>query len=166
MDCSNADSVVKDPKDHLQYFVKPLEVIEPFSCFLKDIIAQEQGGDSGLNVKYAQTRMSVTAQQHQTRALRFTENDNLRGEYEKLFQDVEPDVTWARIALGYRPEAINLWLGNSRSITSLHKDNYENIYCQIVGRKHFVLLPPVEAACINEKLLPVARYVVSNFKAG
>lgn len=39
------------------------------------------------------------------------ENDNLRGEYLKLYQDVE-DIAWARIALGSSPDAVNLWLGN------------------------------------------------------
>lgn len=68
------------------------------------------------------------------------------------------DIAWARIALGRQPDAVNLWIGNSRSITSLHRDNYENVYCQVVGRKHFVLLPPVEMACINEKLLTAATY--------
>ena len=92
------------------------------------------------------------------------ENDNLRGEYESLFQDVEPDIAWARIAFGYKPEAINLWIGNSRSITALHKDNYENIYCQIIGSKQFVLLPPVEASCVNEKLLPSAKYMVNDLR--
>lgn len=43
-------------------------------------------------------------------------------------------------------------------MTSLHKDNYENIYVQIRGQKHFVLLPPVEMPCTNERLLPKARY--------
>lgn len=86
------------------------------------------------------------------------ENDNLRGEYSSLYRDVEENVAWARIALRQQPDAVNLWIGNSRSITSLHRDNYENVYCQIVGRKHFVLLPPVETACINEKTLTAATY--------
>lgn len=56
------------------------------------------------------------------------------------------------------PEAINLWIGNSLSTTALHKDNYENIYVQIVGQKHFVLLPPLAYACVNEQRLPSASY--------
>jgi peptidyl-lysine (3S)-dioxygenase / protease len=51
-----------------------------------------------------------------------------------------------------------LWIGNARSTTALHKDNYENIYVQVRGRKHFVLLPPVEMPCVNEQPLPLARY--------
>ena len=77
-----------------------------------------------------------------------------------MSQDVEEDIAWARIALNRKPEAINLWIGNSRSTTALHKDNYENIYCQVMGTKHFVLLPPVEVACINERRLPAATYQV------
>ena len=62
-----------------------------------------------------------------------SENDNLRDEYSSLYSDVETDIPWARIALGQSPDAINLWIGNSNSVTALHRDNYENIYCQIVG---------------------------------
>lgn len=40
----------------------------------------------------------------------------------------------------------------------MHKDNYENIYAQIRGQKHFVLLPPLAAPCVNEKPLPGATY--------
>ena len=47
---------------------------------------------------------------------------------------------------------------DSRSVTALHKDNYENVYCQIVGQKHFVLLPPIAQACVAEKDLSSASY--------
>ena len=92
-----------------------------------------------------------------------TENDNLRGEYSELFKDVEQDISWARIALDQisGPDAINLWIGNSRSVTALHRDNYENIYVQVIGEKHFALVSPVETACIMEKPFPSATYAVS-----
>lgn len=92
----------------------------------------------------------------------FQENDNLRGEFANLYKDVAKDIPWARIALGQDPDAINLWIGNSRSVTALHKDNYENIYCQVMGSKHFVLLPPVETVCVNERELPCATYAVDD----
>ena len=76
-----------------------------------------------------------------------------------LFSHVEKDIPWARIALQQDPEAINLWIGNSRSVTALHKDNYENIYVQIIGEKHFVLLPPLMYACVAERELTPASYV-------
>jgi peptidyl-lysine (3S)-dioxygenase / protease len=87
------------------------------------------------------------------------ENDNLRNEYAVLFSHVDRDIPWARIALQQDPEAINLWIGNSLSTTALHKDNYENIYVQIIGQKHFVLLPPLDYACVNEQELPPASYM-------
>lgn len=43
-------------------------------------------------------------------------------------------------------------------MTALHKDNYENIYVQVIGQKHFVLLPPIEQPCVNERELARARY--------
>ena len=88
----------------------------------------------------------------------FSENDNLRSEYLPLYHDVEADIRWASIALQKKPDAINLWIGNKHSTTALHRDSYENVYCQIVGSKNFVLLAPVETACINEQFLPSAAY--------
>lgn len=92
--------------------------------------------------------------------LTFSENDNLRGEYSPLLPDVLPSIPWVDIALGEAStlDAVNLWLGTDESITALHRDNYENIYCQIIGQKHFVLLPPVEASCVSEQWLLPATY--------
>ncbi|KAF3811367.1 JmjC domain-containing protein 7 [Colletotrichum gloeosporioides] len=91
-------------------------------------------------------------------ALTNSENDNLRNEYLPLFNHVPPSVPFARIALDRDPDAINLWIGNARSVTALHKDNYENIYVQVRGRKHFVLLPPLCHPCVNEQSLTPATY--------
>ncbi|MCJ1478792.1 hypothetical protein MMC13_007476 [Lambiella insularis] len=140
----NADSVVANPDNGLKYFVKPHEISEPFSDFLRYVQLQELNCDMLSHVKYAQTQ-----------------NDNLRGEYALLFEDVDADIVWSHVALGQKPEAINLWIGNSRSTTALHRDNYENIYCQVIGHKHFVLVPPVEIASVGEESLRAATYTVS-----
>lgn len=110
------------------------------------------------HVRPATTSHTLETKHSDLQLIKDVENDNLRGEYSSMYKEVEEDIAWARIALGQQPDAVNLWIGNSRSITSLHRDNYENVYCQIIGRKHFVLLPPVEAACINEKTLTGATY--------
>jgi peptidyl-lysine (3S)-dioxygenase / protease len=86
------------------------------------------------------------------------ENDNLRNEYADLYADVQKDIAFARIALQKPPDAINLWIGNSKSVTALHKDPMENIYVQIIGRKHFVLMPPLCFPCVNERMLRPATY--------
>lgn len=98
--------------------------------------------------------------------LRFPENDNLRHEYVQLFSQVQRDIPFARIALGRDPEAINLWIGNSRSATALHRDNYENVYVQVRGRKHFALLPPLCQPCVNEKELRAATYARESGREG
>lgn len=40
----------------------------------------------------------------------------------------------------------------------MHRDNYENIFVQIMGSKIFTILPPLEAACMNEQNLTCATY--------
>ena len=67
-------------------------------------------------------------------------------------------IPFARIALQRQPDAINFWLGNSCSVTQLHKDNYENIFAQIIGRKHFVLLPPLDVAAVAERFCVTADH--------
>ncbi|KAK3711966.1 hypothetical protein LTR37_009278 [Vermiconidia calcicola] len=139
----NADAVVEQ-ENGILIFVEPYERSEPFVDFL-DYVQQE--GEHSLSherprlVKYAQTQ-----------------NDNLREEYQELFADVLKDIPFARIALEKEADAINMWIGNERSVTALHKDNYENIYIQVRGEKHFVLLSPMEMPCVNEQALCEAHY--------
>ncbi|KAJ4376259.1 hypothetical protein N0V83_001542 [Neocucurbitaria cava] len=136
----NADSVVSLPNGG-SLFVKPYETEQPFETVIQAIQKQELEKDYDGPTRYAQTQ-----------------NDNLRNEYETLFSDVPSSIPFARIALEKDPDAINFWLGNSHSVTALHKDNYENIYVQILGQKIFVLLPPIEAPCVNEKAVLAATY--------
>lgn len=137
----NADSVLPLSSPEHAVFVKPLERVEPFTVAMGKVQSQAQDENWNGPTHYLQTQ-----------------NDNLRGEYATLFEDVPKSIAWARIALEKDPDAINFWLGNSSSTTALHKDNYENVYVQVLGKKHFVLLPPVEAPCVNEKAVLAATY--------
>lgn len=150
----NADAPTSVEGEDELVFAKPHEEDQPFEEFLDYIIAQEKaeisspesgvggggGGGSG-EVRYAQTQ-----------------NDNLRHEYSFLYSQVPPSIPFARIALQKSPDAINLWIGSSRSVTAMHRDNYENIYVQVAGRKHFVLLPALCQPCVNERELVPASY--------
>ncbi|XP_020595226.1 jmjC domain-containing protein 7 [Phalaenopsis equestris] len=89
------------------------------------------------------------------------QNDCFRGEYSALAADVEPHIPWATEAFGCFPEAINLWIGNSLSQTSFHKDHYENLYVVITGEKHFLLLPPTDLHRLYIRSYPAARYIAS-----
>lgn len=142
----NADSVVSLP-DGGSVFVKPYEKDEDFTKVLDAISAQAHapGNRNEGPIRYAQTQ-----------------NDNLRDEYTSLFSDVPSSIAFARVALEQAPDAVNFWLGSSASVTAMHKDNYENIYVQILGQKHFVLLPPVDAPCVNEKEVLAGTYAPKN----
>ena len=49
--------------------------------------------------------------------------------------------------------------GDRRSISSFHKDHYENLYAVVSGTKTFLLLPPLEAFRLHVQRFPVCRYV-------
>ena len=51
-------------------------------------------------------------------------------------------LSWGVEAFGNNPEAVNIWIGDERSISSWHNDFYENLYGVVVGTKIFDLLPP------------------------
>ncbi|UNI19170.1 hypothetical protein JDV02_005378 [Purpureocillium takamizusanense] len=140
----NADSPTFSPAHQCLVLAKPHEESQPFDEFLDYVIRQETdlAFPRDAETRYAQTQ-----------------NDNLRDEYLTLFPDAQKDIPFARIALQKAPDAINLWIGNSKSVTAAHKDNFENIFVQVRGRKHFVLLPPLCQPCMNEKLLPPATYI-------
>ena len=49
------------------------------------------------------------------------QNSSLTVEFPQLVEDVEEHIPWATEALGHRPEAVNLWIGDQRAATSFHK---------------------------------------------
>ncbi|ELU45730.1 phospholipase [Rhizoctonia solani AG-1 IA] len=80
----------------------------------------------------------------------------------QLLSDVPKEISWAseaaRTTPGRTPDAVNIWIGGSRSVTSVHSDPYENIYAVVRGAKYFTLLPPTEGYTLREQRVPHARY--------
>jgi peptidyl-lysine (3S)-dioxygenase / protease len=154
----NADSIVELDDDDL-LFIKPYETSQPFETVMQKIQEQElhPQGSNGTPPFSSPSPNSHKILEPTLYAQ--TQNDNLRSEYSPLAAEIPPSVPFAHIALSKPPDAINFWLGNSRSVTALHKDNYENIYVQMLGKKNFVLLPPVEMPCVNEQRVLGATYV-------
>jgi jumonji domain-containing protein 7 len=72
------------------------------------------------------------------------QNSNLQDEFSELFKDIS-ELPWASEAFGKTPDAVNFWMGDSRAVTSTHKDPYENIYAVIRGYKDITLFPPTDA---------------------
>ena len=60
-----------------------------------------------------------------------------------LLDDLPSNITFAEGVLG-EPEATNIWIGNAQSVTSTHRDPYENLYVVLRGEKTFTLWAPVE----------------------
>lgn len=158
----NADAPTFSPRHDKTIVAKPHEEEQLFGDFLDYVISQETDPTfpSEAEVRYAQTRQSNPPPLYPLRnpSSHFIENDNFRNEYVTLFNDAQKDIPFARIALEKAPDAINLWVGNSHSVTCLHRDPMENIYVQVLGRKHFVLLPALCQPCVNEKMLAQAAY--------
>lgn len=57
---------------------------------------------------------------------------------------------------------MNLWIGDERSVSSLHKDHFENMYAVITGEKTFTLLPPTDILYLKEKEYPAMQYKVKS----
>lgn len=86
------------------------------------------------------------------------QNDCFRTEYSTVASDCDGDIAWATEALGCSPEAVNLWIGTDLSVTSFHKDHYENLYAVVSGEKRFLLLPPTDVHRLYVRRYPAANY--------
>lgn len=123
------------------YFVLPEERSTPFAQFL-DVMERPH------------TQHGVWYVQNQ--------NSSLTEQFAALLPDLEPgggdEVGWFSQALGRRPDAANFWMGDTRAVTSMHKDPYENIYCVISGYKDFILIPPSDSPWVPYRNYPMASY--------
>ncbi|KAI9311097.1 putative phospholipase, partial [Dichotomocladium elegans] len=135
-----ADAVTYDPETDREYFALPHEQRMPFNQFL-DILEGKHTTPHALYISL--------------------QNDSLHTEFSILKDDIDEEVSWCSEALGKQPDAVNFWMGNDKSTTSLHKDPYENCYAVIRGKKTFVLIPPSEYCCLYESSYPTAMYTES-----
>lgn len=58
-------------------------------------------------------------------------------------------ISWAAEAFGTHLDAVNIWMGNQASVSSMHKDHYENLFYVASGTKVFVLCPPCDAPFLD-----------------
>ncbi|KAG6854781.1 hypothetical protein C0991_001208 [Blastosporella zonata] len=136
-----ADAVTPGPDDQL-YFVEPLVEAMSMSEFLNNISTDDT------EIRYLQ---SQNGNMYSSDYFDEQETQSI-SEFEPLRSDVPSDVAFCTEALGRLPDAVNLWIGDGRSITSIHSDPYENIYTVLRGAKHFTLLPPSEGWCLKGKI--------------
>eukprot|EP01031_Cornospumella_fuschlensis_P031751 gene31751-38379_t len=115
----------------------------------------------------AETKMSMASFfsllddcQSATVAYLSQQNDNLRSETPALLSDIEESIPLADKYFGKdKLEAVNLWVGDERSVSSMHKDHFENMYAVVSGVKTFALLPPTDVAFLPSRTYPTCKYI-------
>jgi jumonji domain-containing protein 7 len=86
-----------------------------------------------------------------------SQDDNMHGDFAPLLADVPAEVAFVSEALGRPPDAVNFWMGNEASTTSLHKDPYENVLVVVQGCKVLTLLPPTDLPWLYERAYPTLQ---------
>lgn len=84
---------------------------------------------------------------------------SLTREVPELLEDIDVNIIdFAKTAFGSEESAINIWLGDGRSLTTMHSDPFENLYAVVVGTKIFELRPPCDAAFLPKPSLQRVRW--------
>lgn len=79
-----------------EYFVMPEERLVPMSAFLDAL-----ENPNPRNVHYIQKQ-----------------NSNFKEDFPELWLDAGTDIPWADKAFGKKPDAVNIWMGDQRAVTS------------------------------------------------
>jgi jumonji domain-containing protein 7 len=137
------DAVHARPEHGGEVFVLPQESRMPFAAFLDALDASSDAADADTDADVPY----VSAQ-----------NGSLHADFAPLVADVPASLPWAEEAFASPPDAVNLWIGNSRAVTTFHCDHYENMYAVLAGEKRFTLLPPCDAHRLHAARRRVGRF--------
>jgi len=138
-----ADAVTRSPDGKL-YFVEPHIERMKMSELLSKLSRETDDSD----IYYLQS------QNGNVYSSRFFGGTPDPSEFEPLRPDIPSEIPWCSEGLGKSPDAVNLWIGSHKSVTSIHSDPYENIYTVVRGSKHFTLLPPTDGWSLKERMYP------------
>eukprot|EP00392_Amoebophrya_sp_AT5.2_P008977 g9005.t1 len=169
-------------RDRIQLFVKPHETDMSFGAFCDDLFSPRENAPEDVGktrfVPYLSMQDDCLRQDDAFRGCEadrkmvesFFKSFGVGGNPEYSYSDLVP--AWyrrqERTAFGPDPdldavfqqmEALNLWVGDERSLSSFHKDNYENLYLVTAGAgKVFWLAPPCSAPYFYQEAYQTARY--------
>jgi jumonji domain-containing protein 7 len=134
----NADSIQWVEEKEGKYFIYPAEIEVTFDLF-KNMLMDKFPLDC---VPYLSSQ-----------------DDNIRKYFHKLLHDIDTSIPHADSVFGKdKLEAVNLWIGDERSVTSLHKDFYENMFAVVTGTKVFHMYPPSDSIFMYEQEFPALKY--------
>ena len=144
----NADSLIPHPKHLAQkLFVEPANI--------------------QLTLEELMSKLHSTSAVHSEKSSRIayylqSQNSNLTSTpLAALLVDLQPNFDFAEEVLG-EPDARNIWIGDERSVTGIHRDPYENLYLVLKGQKTFRLWAPVDEVCIPTRLVNTGRYILDD----
>lgn len=78
------------------------------------------------------------------------QNSNFKEEFSEFWSDADTDVPWATEAFGKYPDAVNIWIGDKRAVTS-SKIHLDSLFIYKLFLKRFVnnLYHKIEDICLN-----------------
>jgi peptidyl-lysine (3S)-dioxygenase / protease len=162
-------------------FVKPLQQQMSFEEFCRRLRQQQQQSDKAGEDDAVSNRIFRTTENPRSEASE-TENPNegvvyysqqndcLRKELSPLWEQrlFPKGFLWAEEAFQrpsyddkttrVQPDAINLWMGSRQSVSSMHKDHYENLFYVLSGEKVFTLCPPCDVPFLYERPVPEGSF--------
>ena len=83
---------------------------------------------------------------------------------EEAFFGLSPPDSNSDSSVGVGPDAVNLWAGDERAVSAMHKDHYENLFYVLSGEKVFGLCPPSDAPFLYEREVLSGRFEVSGWQ--
>lgn len=148
----------EDEEDSEQVFAQPATTEMSLSALMEIL----KSSTSSLSKERDNKEESTTAPVYYLQS----QNSNLTSTaLAPLLHDLPSNLPFAAAVLGV-PEAINIWIGDHRSVTSTHRDPYENLYLVLRGSKTFTLYAPVEELCLHEKMVRTGRLTQVVGKSG
>ena len=148
----NADSLISHPQSPNDVlFVEPATVYLSMKQLLSRLVPRSQN-------RATSAREAAYYLQSQ--------NSNLTStSLSTLLQDLQPNFDFAEEVLG-EPDARNIWVGDERSVTSTHRDPYENLYLVLKGQKTFRLWAPIDEVSMPTKMVSTGRYTCTELEGG
>lgn len=139
-------------------FAMPHQSIQPFAELL-DNLRDEPTTHAALGCRQVADCQAHTTDVHYV-PYYSAQDSSLTREVPELLGDIDlSTIQFAEAAFGSKPSAANLWIGDGRSVTTMHADPFENIYAVVSGTKLFELRPPCDAAVLTKPSLRHVRWV-------